>query len=183
MKNSCIALACIYLGCLSCTSTHFDFPSTIAKKNVSLSSTLEPENSFYGVPDSISVVNISVGKLKTDINGILYFNPESAKISLWRDFHQSLTVRNVKEALQGIAYDVLESRSISCENSTFSSSISHQNLPPGKYMICVVLNDSVENGKNAFSIKKINVEKSGKIAVKKAFTTESKNQTLENWEN
>jgi len=181
MKKNLISTG-IFLACISCTSTHFDLPSSIESKNATLRETIEQENSFYGVPDSVSLLNISVGKSKTDINGISYFNPELSTISLWSDSQANLTVRNVKEALEGIAYDALENKLIKCENTIFSSQISHQNLPPGEYLICVVLNNNVENGKNAFSIKRITTHQYEKIALKKEFTNQSKNQSLEDWQ-
>jgi len=141
-----------------------------------------PRDPFYGIPDSMSILDISVGIIVYDPYKKPYFQSEEATIVIWPSEGRHLTVKNAEQAMAGYAYDEVRDTNVYSGNiAAKHARIAYQDLRPGRYFIAVVLNDKVDVGKRAYSTTEIELAQFGKIAIHKAFDEHSKNEKFEAW--
>jgi len=140
-----------------------------------------PRDPFYGIPDSMSILDISVGIIVYDAYKTPYFQSEEATIVVWPSAGRHLDITNAERAMAGYAYDAVRDTSIYSDNIATIDRIAQQDLPPGRYFIAVVLNNKVDAGKRAYSTTEVELTQFGKIAIHKAFDEHSKDEKFEVW--
>ncbi|MGH2624947.1 MAG: hypothetical protein ACRDE7_14865 [Sphingobacterium sp.] len=141
-----------------------------------------PKDPFYGVPDTTSILDISVGIIGYDAYEKPYFQPEKATIVVWPSNGRHLEIESVEQVLKGYAYDSSRDTAIFSNNIAIMDRIAQQDLLPGRYFVAVVLNDKVANGKNAFSSIEVELGQFDKIAIHKIFDQKSKDNEFETWD-
>lgn len=141
-----------------------------------------PIDPFFGIPDTMSLLDIAVGIIAYDYYKKPYFKPEEATILLWPSDGRHLKIESAERALLGYAYDPVRDTSILSENIAVTPHIGQQDLSPGRYFIGVVLNNQVKNGKNAYSSVEVELDKFSKVAIYKIFDEKSKNGEFEAWD-
>jgi len=141
----------------------------------------EPKNPFLGVPDSMSMINISISAVKYNESQKIYLTSEKATIVMWPSENRILEIIDVDNIIKGIALDKKTNTEVSTQNIARTNSIALQDYPPGKYLIAVVLNDQIEKGKRAYSAKEIVLVKYGKINLHKIFSPHIQDGKYEQW--
>lgn len=180
MKNQFLLFSVLIALMSGCAKTTFEQQALNDPTDLN-SLFKESENPFYGVPDSMSVVNISVSAIKYNPLSQAYLVPERATIVIWPNENGNLEIKEVDKAIQGLAFDRINHTLVSTQNIANTNSISLQDLLPGKYLIAVILNDQIEMGKKAYSTKEITLEKFGKLNLHKIFSPQIKNGEFEAW--
>ncbi|AIM36732.1 hypothetical protein KO02_08470 [Sphingobacterium sp. ML3W] len=143
----------------------------------------EPENPFYGIPDTMSVVMVSASIIKYNEWQNFFVWPEHSYIIIWPSDNRDLDIGDVEKAIKGIAIDQNTKTEVKTGFTYKGSAISFQDLTPGKYFIAVILNDNVDKGKKAYSTKEISVKQYGKIYMNKIFSNKIKDGEFEEWTN
>ncbi|MFC6103388.1 hypothetical protein [Olivibacter domesticus] len=182
MKKRRLLYAVLLLLACACSKTSSEQQQVPIESDKKTELAGLPRDPFYGVPDTTSILDISVGIIGYDAYEKPYFQPERATIVVWPSNGRHLEIESVEQVLKGYAYDSSRDTAIFSNNIAIMDRIAQQDLLPGRYFVAVVLNDKVANGKNAFSSKEVELGEFGKIAIHKIFDEKSKDNEFETWD-
>lgn len=141
----------------------------------------DPRNPFDGLPDSSTFIIISTSVIDINDSNNEILKSESSTIVLWpKTKDEKISIKNAKEALNGIAYDNLNQQ-IKTDLIFNNSNIYLQGIKSGSYLIAIILNDKVSQGKNSYSFKEIELKENGKMYMHKVFNLERSDNNFSPW--